>query len=377
MQSKQTNEWIETSVEFGVARLTLNRPRALNALSLDMIRTITRNLQAWREDVSITHVLMRGKRLDKASEAVQPFGLFCAGGDIRYFYEAVHAAPTDEYNRDSLEAFFTEEYALNHLIHHYPKPILAFMDGVVMGGGMGLTQGASHRIVTERTKMAMPETAIGLFPDVGGGYFLSRCANSAVGVGEYLALTGQMLSGQDAVSLGLADVTVPSDTLPALWTDPKAWLAQSNLSDTRRRDLRELAPIANLEAIREHFSQPNLAAITQSLKTDESDWAKSAVNKLETNSPLMLAVTLNQIRKARSMTLAEDLRMERDMVFHCFAGTPACHSDTVEGIRALVIDKDHKPKWQPKGLNEVTSRRVEAFFASPWPAHQHPLKHLV
>ncbi|MEY4295730.1 MAG: hypothetical protein RLY82_1418, partial [Pseudomonadota bacterium] len=185
-----TESHIVTVVEGGIARLTLHRPKALNALSLGMIQAISKALFAWRDDESITHVLMRGIKLDKASGQVEPFGAFCAGGDIKYFHEAVYSKPSDELNRASLEAFFTEEYTLNHLIHHYPKPVIAFMDGVVMGGGMGLTQGASTRIVTERTKMAMPETAIGLFPDVGGGYFLSRCANSNIGVGEYLALTG-------------------------------------------------------------------------------------------------------------------------------------------------------------------------------------------
>ena len=357
---------VVTRVDGGIARLTLNRPKALNALSLAMIRDISKALFAWRDDPSITHVLLRGAKWNKPLEASEPFGAFCAGGDIRYFHEAVYSAPSDVLNRESLEAFFTEEYTLNHLIHHYPKPVIAFMDGVVMGGGMGLTQGASTRIVTERTKMAMPETAIGLFPDVGGGYFLSRSANSTIGVGEYLALTGQMLSGADALSMGLADVLLESKDLPAIWDEPKKFNPSSAAKPA----------IAHLDLIQKHFAHSSLQAIVQSLQSDDSDWAKAALGKLQKNSPLMLVVTLEQVRRARQLSLADDLRMERDMVFHSFAGTPNKRSDTVEGIRALVIDKDHTPKWQPERIKDVTPAMVDAFFVSPWTASEHPLRHL-
>lgn len=355
-----------TSIEGGIARLTLHRPKALNALSLAMIRDISKALFAWRDDASVTHVLLRGTKWNKASESSEPFGAFCAGGDIRYFYEAVYSEPSAELSRASLEDFFTEEYALNYLIHHYPKPVIAFMDGVVMGGGMGLTQGANTRIVTERTKMAMPETAIGLFPDVGGGYFLSRCAESTVGVGEYLALTGQMLSGQEAVSMGLADVLIESKDLLAIWNDPKLF---SPLKQNRQ-------PIANLDLMQKHFSHVTIQAIIQSLQLDAAAWATAALAKLKKNSPLMLAVTLEQVRRARQLSLADDLRMERDMIFHSFSGTPNKHSDTVEGIRSLVIDKDHSPKWQPTRIESVTTSLVDAFFVSPWESSEHPLRHL-
>ncbi len=366
-----TGNHVLTSIEGGIARLTLHRPKALNALSLAMIRDISKALFAWRDDVAITHVLLRGAKWNKASEASEPFGAFCAGGDIRYFHEAVYSKPSDAnydeaLNRDSLEAFFTEEYTLNHLVHHYPKPVIAFMDGVVMGGGMGLTQGASTRIVTERTKMAMPETAIGLFPDVGGGYFLSRCANSTVGVGEYLALTGQMLSGQEAVSMGLADVFVESKDLSMIWNDP--------MLVTPSKQSKQV--IANLDLMQKHFAHATIQEIVQSLQLSDSDWAKAALAKLQKNSPLMLAVTLAQVRKARQMSLADDFCMERDMVFHSFAGTPNKHSDTVEGIRSLVIDKDHAPKWQPARIDDVTAAMVNAFFVSPWTADEHPLRNL-
>jgi enoyl-CoA hydratase len=369
---------ISTNVQGGIARLTLHRPKALNALSLAMIREISKALFDWRDDASITHVLMRGTKWNKASEAVEYFGAFCAGGDIRYFHEAVYSNPSDAFNRESLEAFFTEEYTLNHLIHHYPKPVIAFMDGVVMGGGMGLTQGASTRIVTERTKMAMPETAIGLFPDVGGGYFLGQCADGKVGVGEYLALTGQMLNGHEAVSMGLADVFIESKDLLNIWNDPELFVLSLSKPEAQSFDrLRTNGRIENLDLMQKHFAHASLQAIVSSLQADDSEWAKTALAKLQKNSPLMLAVTLEQLRRARQMNLADDLRMERDMVYHSFAGTPERHSDTVEGIRALVIDKDHHPKWQPARIDDVTPAMVDAFFVSPWTTGEHPLRHLV
>ncbi|MDI9333467.1 MAG: enoyl-CoA hydratase/isomerase family protein [Cytophagales bacterium] len=378
-----------TEVQGGIARLTLNRPSALNALSLAMIRAIATALVAWRDDASITHVLMRGMSKDRATGEFKPFGAFCAGGDIRYFHEAVYSQPSAALNRDSLEAFFTEEYTLNHLIHHYPKPVVAVMDGVIMGGGMGLTQGASTRIVTDATRMAMPETAIGLFPDVGGGYFLSRAANSAVGVGEYLALTGQMLKGSEAVALGLADVLVASKDLPTIWRDPQGFLQSSQGLSLPKSSSQEQPSgkrwangmVAHFDFMQKHFAHSTLQAIVQSLQADDSDWAQAALAKLQKNSPLMLAVTLEQIQRARHMSLADDLRMERDMVFHSFAGTPQKHSDTVEGIRSLVIDKDHAPQWQPARVEDITPAMVNAYFVSPWQASRqgesaHPLRHL-
>ena len=172
-----------------VGFITLNRPRALNALSLGMVRDLMATLLAWQADDRVLAVAIRG------SNKEGPFGAFCAGGDIRFLHQA------GSQGNPLIEDFFTEEYALNHLIHNYTKPYIAFMDGIVMGGGMGISQGAALRVVTERTKMAMPETAIGLFPDVGGGYFLSRCPGS---VGEWLALTGDTIGAGDAIANQLA-----------------------------------------------------------------------------------------------------------------------------------------------------------------------------
>lgn len=346
-----------TEVRGGVGFITLNRPKALNALSLDMVRALTAALLAWRDDSAITAVAIRGTNKEG------PFGAFCAGGDIRFFHQAALAGDA------RLEDFFTEEYSLNHLIHSYPKPYIAFMDGIVMGGGMGISQGAKVRIVTERTKMAMPETNIGLFPDVGGGYFLSRCPGR---IGEYLALTGHMIGGADAVAVGLADALVESDRLPSLWDNATAMkqpiATKSGASESALMGVR--GPIDH------YFSLAGVPAIIAALEADASPWATETAAVLRKRSPLMLHVVLEQVRRGRAMSLADDLRMERDLVRHCFHLRLGAASETVEGVRALAVDKDHAPKWNPALIEEVTPEMVAPFFESPWPAHAHPLRAL-
>lgn len=346
--------------------LTLDRPRALNALSLDMIRDLTAALLAWRDDPRVERVALRGMGRDG------PFGAFCAGGDIRFFHQAVLDGDP------RLEDFFTEEYTLNHLVHGYPKAYIVFLDGIVMGGGMGISAhggDASLRIVTERTKMAMPETQIGLFPDVGGGWFLARCPGR---VGEYLALTGQQIGGEDALAARLADAVLASAELPALWDS----LADAEAFGQLRERVRQPAAPGPAELARRRaeidrfFGLPSVAAIVAALESDASDWATQTAALLRRRSPLLLHVTLEHIRRARHLTLAQDLRMERDMVRHCFRLRPGAASETFEGIRALAIDKDHSPKWHPARIEDVTPEMVQAFFASPWPAHAHPLRGL-
>lgn len=352
-----------------VGCITLNRPQALNALTLPMIRALTICLLAWREDERIQAVAMRG------SNKAGPFGAFCAGGDIRFFHQALLSgdpAPED---------FFTEEYTLNHLIHSYPKPLIAFMDGVVMGGGMGLSQGASYRLVTQRSKLAMPETAIGLFPDVGGGYFLSRCPGYA---GEWLALTGTSLGAAEAIELGLADHCLDAAQLPQAWdalADIKsldavklqAWLAEFSIVDDAR-------PVWDRSQIDACFSLDSVSAIVLALEADASDWAQRTAMQLRQRSPLMLHVAFEQIRHARHLTVAQDLCMERDMMRHCFfprhLARSGAQTEAAEGIRALVIDKDNVPVWQPARIEDVTPEMVKPFFNSPWFAHSHPLRSL-
>lgn len=355
-----------------VGCITLNRPKALNALSLGMVRAITTAMLHWRSDPDVLAVALRGMGREG------PFSCFCAGGDIRFFHAAALAGDP------SLEDFFTEEYALNHLIHSYGKPVVAFLDGIVMGGGMGLAQGASLRLVTERTRMAMPETAIGLFPDVGGGYFLSRCPGC---VGEYLGMSGVSFGARDALAWGLADAEVPAVQMPVLW-QAMAHVSASN-SASWLRQWQELLPawaasevghqaLPELDAC---FDAADATAVVHRLGASSHAWARECAQLMRQRSPLMVHVTLEQVRRSRCMGVADALRMERDLVRHCFhtmhLGRRGASSETVEGIRALAIDKDHQPRWQPARLEDVTPEIVAPFFASPWPEHAHPLRWLV
>ena len=370
---------VTTEVAGSIGLITLNRPKALNALSLPMVQALLDTLQAWKCDADIIGVAIRGS--NKAGQPGSPealFGGFCAGGDIRFFHQAALAGNVD------LDTFFTDEYTLNHLIHHYPKPYIAFMDGIVMGGGMGISQGASLRIVTETTKMAMPETGIGLFPDVGGGYFLSRCPGH---VGEYLALTGDTIGGEQAVAWSLADVCVLSTELSAIWAElqsqPSAedlaqWIATKVIAD---RALSTGAAVPFGTEMEAAFRQDSISEILAHLEKSGTEVSRAAAKTLRQRSPLMLHVVLAQIRKARGMSLADDLRMERSLVQHCFytahLDRSGVSSETVEGIRALAVDKDHQPRWNPASIEQVTQAMVEPFFVSPWPTGTHPLEDLV
>ena len=371
--------------------ITLNRPKALNALSLPMVRELTHVLRGFESDAEVLAVVIRG------SNKEGPFGAFCAGGDIRYFHQATLSGDA------SLEDFFTEEYNLNHIIHTYRKPYIALMDGIVMGGGMGLSQGIALRVVTERTQMAMPETQIGLFPDVGGGYFLSRCPGNT---GEYLALTGQLLRGAESLAVGLADVCIHSNALVAVWdglqskswkqgNDVVAWVkeqaavhavnasqSETDSSQIKNASTRPSWWDANIDTI---FRLPTVSdmvqALSQLVSKQPEGWAAETLKALRQRSPLLLAVSLEQIRRGRSMGLSDELRMERDMVRHCFhadhLSRRGAQTDTAEGIRALVIDKDRQPKWLPATIEEIRPDMVTPFFQSPWPTALHPLRHLV
>jgi len=359
------SDLVLTEVSGHTGIITLNRPSALNSLTLDMVRTMTSALLDWRDQSDIHCVMVRSSS-EKA---------YCAGGDIRFFHQKGKATATE--GAALIEDFFTEEYALNHLIHHYAKPYIALMDGVVMGGGMGIAQAgpaARIRIVTERTKMAMPEVGIGLFPDVGGGHFLSR-ANGQLGT--YLGVTGEMIGASDALYAGLADVFVPAAELPAL----QALVIASSAHSLREDITRFAAPFAlqadpassrlagMRQSIEQHFSGNSVTDLTASLSADNSEFAGKTLETMRKRSPLMMCVTLSQLRRAATMTIGDCLRMERTMVRRCFE-----HGEVIEGVRALAIDKDHAPKWNPTTLAEVTPAMVERFFESAWPAYAHPLR---
>jgi len=354
-----------TEVAGGLGVITLNRPQALNALTLCMVRELTAVMRGWASDPAVHGVLLRGS----ARPAVQGRHAathFCAGGDIRFMHDAALAGDL------AIDDFFTEEYALDHLIHVFPKPTVAWMEGIAMGGGMGLAQACRRRIVTEHARLAMPETRIGLFPDVAGGYFLSRCAGS---VGEYLGVVGPHLHVTDALTLGLADAHARADSLNA-WLDSLRARPLVGADDLLPRldahvaghgldDLPPATVTGELDRINHHFAGHTLQDIEASLRADDSDWARQCLAQMAGHSPLMMGVTLEQIRRARSMPLADVFRMERTMVRHCFQLRKGAASETVEGVRALVVDKDHQPRWQPASVAEVTPTLVEAFFLNP------------
>lgn len=314
-----SNGALLVEVADGVATITLNRPQVLNALSFDMIRGMTECLDAWKHDDRVREIVLRG-----AGEKA-----FCAGGDLRELYA--------HFRSDGLGVlpYFQLEYALDRSIHEYPKRIVAIIDGVVMGGGMGISQGAALRVVGDRTRMAMPETAIGLFPDVGGSYFLSRTPGQ---LGVYLGLVGATIGAADAIHCGLAD----------------------EYRGTRGAGEAELGRLR--PAIDEHFARPDVESIVASLerevRAELRDWAVTTRAQLLRGSPTMLKVTLEQLRRGASMPLADCLRMELGMVAAAFE-----QGDVLEGIRALMIDKDNRPRWNPATLAEVRPEAVAQFFA--------------
>jgi enoyl-CoA hydratase/carnithine racemase len=357
------SQFVHTRVANRTGLITLDRPKALNSLSLEMVRALTEVLLEWRDDPAVDAVVIQSSS-DKA---------FCAGGDIRFFHDCGHATPMG--GSALLEDFFTEEYALNHLIHFYPKLYVALMDGVVMGGGMGIAQGGPDcrlRIVTERTKMAMPEVNIGLFPDVGGSYFLSRAPGQS---GNYLGLTGLTIGAADALYVGLADLFVPQASMAALGeliaATPGAQLREAIAAFAAPFDAGASALEAERAALDRHFARGTVEAIMVSLAQDEGAFAQKALAAMAQRSPLMMCVTHELLVRGAACDVAGCLRMERTLVRRNFE-----HGEVLEGVRALVIDKDNAPKWSPPTLAEVTPAMVEQFFAPVWPAHAHPLRHL-
>jgi len=344
-----------------VAILTLNRPAALNALSLGMIVELRKAFDACIADGDVRAVIIEGAG-GKA---------FCAGGDIRALYDSFKESGSVH------REFFIAEYPLDYLLYSYPKPYAVLMDGITLGGGMGLAQGSTLRIVGDRTRMAMPEVGIGFFPDVGGSYFLSRLPGA---LGMYLALTGMQIRAADALYCGLADVYMPAaasasltDDLAALsWgLDPAADLRQ--FIRARAAPISVAPPLRVLRpAIDQHFSLPTLRAILASLEAETrpefADWAQKTAQLMRTRSPTMLAVTLRQLQRGNGMGLADCFRMELAMAQQCFE-----QGDFLEGVRARIIDKDNAPRWSPNRIEDVTDAMIDAFFRNPWTAAIHPL----
>ncbi|ACC74218.1 enoyl-CoA hydratase/isomerase family protein [Paraburkholderia phymatum] len=355
-----------------VAIVTLNRPVALNALSHDMVRDLAALIERCRHDSEIVAVVLRGAGAKG----------FCAGGDVR----ALHGMR--QRNDSGWQQFFIDEYRLDYALHTFPKPVVALLDGITMGGGMGLGQAARLRIVTERTKIAMPETRIGFLPDVGATRFLSVMPTE---IELYVGLTGATLTGADALHCGLADLCVPSE-----WLDTfEERLLRVSTADMATGDLLHalrtvfeppcnIVPHAGLraftQAIMRHFDRRSgieriVATLRQDLEREHAremrQWLQATCDALTSHSPTMLCVTRDALLRGRQMTLAECFRMELGIVTRAIE-----EGDFSEGVRAHLVDKDRKPRWAPASLAEVRPERVRHFLSSPWRTQAHPLASL-
>jgi enoyl-CoA hydratase len=333
-------------VRDGLGLITLNRPDALNALSYPMTLDITATLNAWRDDDAVRLVLLRG---------AGPRA-FCAGGDIRHIYEAMLAG--DSWPVD----FWRDEYKLNLQIAEYQKPIVAVMHGFVMGGGVGLSAHASHRVVTESTAIAMPETSIGFLPDVGGSYLLPRAPGET---GTHIALTAGRVGAADAIFTDLADVHIAGDRLGEL----EAELSGARTAQDVEARLQALASPAKPGVLAEAqswidaaYSADSVEEVVVRLRARPEPEAQKALAQIAANSPTSLKLALRALREGRRLNaLAPCLAMELNVVAHLSRG-----ADFPEGVRAAVIDKDRKPQWRPSKLEDVTEAAVEDYFR-PWP----------
>ncbi len=335
---------IERDGALGV--IWLNRPKALNALTHGMCLAIDRALQEWEVDSDIHAVLIRGVG-DRA---------FCAGGDVRHIAQIGREKP------DAARAFFRDEYRMNARIHRFPKPYISFLDGVTMGGGFGVSVHGSHRIATPKTLFAMPETGIGMFPDVGGSYFLSRAHGK---LGLYLGLTGARLGAGDAIYAGVAQYHVPSEKLEALQkalSTAAYGTDRGKTVDTAIRAVATPAPEPTLAAHRtlidRIFALPTDGAILEALRHDPSDFAKETVDRIHHGSPTSVAITHRQIVEGAKLKFDDCMRMEWRMVNRVLLG-----HDFFEGVTALLIDKGRKPVWKPAALAEVSRADIDAYFA--------------
>jgi len=336
-----------------IGTVLLNRPEALNAFTLGMYRRFDPALRAWANDPAIRAVLIQG-----AGERA-----FCAGGDVRAVYEAGMGISGDN---KFTSVFFAEEYRVLRFLHYYPKPYVAIIDGITMGGGAGVSVNGAYRVATEKTMFAMPETGIGLFPDVGATRFLNLCPGH---IGRYLGLTGARLGAADALYCGLATHFVQREGVPALKEALAAVAWETGRENTQvEASLGHFAadpgpaPIAARRPIIDRcFAGDTMEAILAALDTETEDraWTAETRATLLTKSPTSLRITLRQLLLGRGMDLEDALRLEYRMTQHVMAA-----HDFYEGIRAVLIDKDQKPRWQPATLAEVDGVATESYFAS-------------
>jgi len=349
----------------------LNAEKSLNALSLSMIRLLDVQLRTWATDPTVVCVVLHG-----AGEKA-----FCAGGDVRSLYHAMKEYQGEPPNPASV-TFFNEEYRLDYLLHRFPKPLLVWGTGIALGGGLGLLAGASHRVVTEASRIGMPEITIGLFPDVGASWFLPRMPGRA---GLFLALTGAHINGHDALVGGLGDYFLHSSERDDVFSQlgQVAWTGEAELD---RRALSALLqdmpkpplPTSNLQQHAELIATlcdgSSLKQIVANIIAYSGDdaWLKRAAVTLAAGSPTTAALSWELQRRAQTMSLADTFRTELTVAVQCCA-----HPDLAEGVRALLIDKDNAPRWTPRTLDEMTPAWIDEHFAEPhWPGGKHPLADL-
>lgn len=350
-----------------LAVATLNSERSLNSLSLEMIQLLLPAMQRWADDDRVVAVLLQG-----AGEKA-----FCAGGDVRRICLAVRENGIDD---PYAQAFFTEEYRLDYLIHTYPKPVVVWGSGIVMGGGIGLMSGASHRIVTETSRLAMPEITIGLYPDVGGSYFLSRVAGR---LGLFVGMTGVHLNAADALHIGLADMALLSQSRDEVIERLCAvtWLADASARKAQMTEVLKQEPTPELKPseinarealINERAGSDDLTTLFAALTTAAPDdaWLDRTAKTLAKGSPTSAALIYRQWQRGKTMSLADIFREELTLSTQC-----ARHPDFIEGVRALLVDKDNAPVWQPASLDAVTEEWIAGHYQAPWQG-EHPLNDL-
>ncbi|MBD8697980.1 enoyl-CoA hydratase/isomerase family protein [Stenotrophomonas sp. CFBP 13718] len=353
---------------------TLNAPRTLNGFSLPMAHLLLEKLRAWADDDGVAVVVLQG-----AGEKA-----FCAGGDLHSLYQSMQAyraaGQVDIRQNTHAAEFFDIEYRVDYLIHAYPKPILCWGHGIVMGGGIGLMSGASHRVVSERSKLAFPEITVGLFPDVGGSWLLQRVPGKG---GLFLALTGALLGPGDAIHADLADLHIAESQraevfdalLQADWGRDSEGnhgrldtLLQAFASDAPAGPLQAHADL--LETLCAGDELPAIIERIRALQTDDA-WLQNAQKTLAAGAPGSARLAFELQRRTAGADLATVYRLEYVTALHC-----AAHGDFAEGIRALLVDKDRTPHWNPASLTDASAAWAEDFFISPWPADQHPLADL-
>ena len=334
---------VRIRIEGHAGLISLNRPGAIHALTLPMVHAMTEALLKWKNDDAVKCII-----IDHAEGRG-----FCAGGDIAFLR---NSALND--NGESGRKFFHDEYQLNHVLFTYPKPVVAFMDGITMGGGVGISQPARFRVATENTRFAMPETGIGLFPDVGGGWYLSRLEGR---VGQFLALTGARLDGAECLELGLATHYLPAEML----AEAKARIAQEDVEriDGLLGTLSAKAPdariVGNLFDINRHFASDRYEDILASLEADDSDWAMKELATLHTKSPQTCKVALRQLATSADLDdFADNMAME-----YRIGSRVLVRPDFAEGVRAVIVDKDNDPKWNPATAEGVSEELLDAIFA--------------